>query len=113
MFAECTVNQMFPTCVWDHRVKDHQALNERLAEVLLELREGGTATAADKTAWQSRGNLHTLEEFQPLVEVITAATTGVLISLSTSTLARKSPTAGQTSTAAANHTRSTPTRTTC
>jgi uncharacterized protein (TIGR02466 family) len=78
MFEECKVNQMFPTCVWVHEVKDHQALNDRLADTLLRLRDSGTATAADKTSWQSRGNLHTLEEFRPLIEIFTAATKGVL-----------------------------------
>ena len=78
MFAQCKVNQMFPTCVWDHELNDHKALNDRLAEVILKLRDSGTATAADKASWQSRGNLHTLEEFQSLIEILAAATKGVL-----------------------------------
>lgn len=78
MFAQCQIEQLFPTPVWAHVLNDHQALNDGLVEELHRLRQSGATTSSSETSWQSRGDLHGQPAFQPLVKILGAATRGVL-----------------------------------
>ena len=78
MFAQCQIDQLFPTSVWVHVLNDHQALNDGLVEALHGLRQSDTGTASGEASWQSGGDLHGLPAFQPLAKIFGAATEGVL-----------------------------------
>ena len=78
MFAKCEIKQFFPCCVWVHEVNGFQAMNERMARELHALRSSGTGHGGEDRPWQSRGDLHRLEAFQPLARCMAAAAQGVL-----------------------------------
>ncbi len=78
MFSKCEISQYFPSCVWVHELQDFTALNERLVPELHSLRATSNKPGRPDKAWQSRGNLHQLEAFQPLANCMMAASQGVL-----------------------------------
>jgi uncharacterized protein (TIGR02466 family) len=53
-------------------------MNDQLADELHRLRAAAEKPAAAGRAWQSAGNLHTLEAFQPFGRYVVAASRGVL-----------------------------------
>lgn len=78
MFDKCEVSQFFPSCVWVHELSDYKAMNASLIEELQRLRDAKAGVTSTWGAWHSRGNLHTLEPFRPFMQVVAAASRGVL-----------------------------------
>ena len=78
MFSKCEISQYFPTCVWVHELEEFKAMNDRLVPELHRLRAASDQPGRPQSAWQSAGNLHRLEAFQPLTDCMMAASKGVL-----------------------------------
>jgi hypothetical protein len=78
IFAKREINQFFPTCLWTHEIRGHEALNDGLVKELHALRDADTAHDPRAGAWQSGTNLHQMEAFRPLTQAVAAATAGVL-----------------------------------
>jgi len=78
MFSKCEISQYFPSCVWVHELQDFKAMNDRLVPELHRLRAASDKPWRPENPWQSAGNLHNLEAFQPLATCMMAASQGVL-----------------------------------
>ncbi|MEM7223060.1 MAG: 2OG-Fe(II) oxygenase family protein [Pseudomonadota bacterium] len=78
MFSKCEVNHYFPTCVWVHEIANHPAINDQLERELHGLRAAGKGHGGTERAWRSDGDLHQLEGFRPLTQILVAASKGVL-----------------------------------
>ncbi len=80
MFAENSLEVLFPTGLWIYKMEDHEALNARVAEAVYELVGAGARkpTHLPDDVWQTNDDLHTNEAFRELVERFDAAIAGVL-----------------------------------
>lgn len=78
MFSRCEISQCFPSCVWVHELQDFKDMNDRMVPELQRLRASADRPERPGAAWQSRGDLHRLEAFQPLANCMMAASQGVL-----------------------------------
>ena len=79
MFERVTEQEIFPTTLWIHDLDDEKAarLNAQLFRDLDQLTAPRPKLLPGQN-WQTDQVLHELEEFQELVEIFTAATSGVL-----------------------------------
>ena len=63
------IHCLFPTWLFEFRLPDHEAMNERWAEQIVQ----SAPTSRDLLLFQTRNDLHELPEFAPLTESIRAA----------------------------------------
>ena len=78
MFSKSEVVQIFPTCLWVHRLAGHEALNRDLRSALEALHPGARQTQVGEIAWQSPTDLHTRAGFEALQPRFLAAARSVL-----------------------------------
>lgn len=76
-FLATEVAQLFPTCVWLHRLHDAAALNHALLAALAPIRASEPSRAKAEGTWQSAGDLHRRPPFAPLAQAAMVAAQGV------------------------------------
>lgn len=74
---EVKIHRLFPTCVFEFRLPNHEVANARWAEKIIELHTG----SRDLHLFQTGNNLHELEAFSALTDHIHKAARTVLETL--------------------------------
>lgn len=78
LFQSTEVAQLFPSCLWIHRLAAAPALNAVLLREIEAVRQVEPSRAKAKGTWQSAGDLHRRPAFRPLAEAAMAAARGVV-----------------------------------
>ncbi len=76
-FLATEVAQLFPTCIWLHRLNDAAALNAALLAALAPIRANEPSRAKAEGTWQSAGDLHRRPPFAHLAQAMMTASQGV------------------------------------
>jgi len=72
-FLRSEVVQLFPTCVWIHRLANAAELNRSVLATLEEIRQVEPSRGKAEGAWQSAGDLHRRPPFAPLAQAMVTA----------------------------------------